>query len=73
MNQKYNSNLFFWFFPALKVGSTPPCTPKVMHSMSLRDTNVESDIFVVFIELQVLDPRKFPLPLHDKEIQQFSI
>lgn len=24
VNQKYNSNLFFWFFPALKVGSTPP-------------------------------------------------
>lgn len=30
VNKKYNSNLFFWFFPALKVGSNL-CTPKVMH------------------------------------------
>lgn len=45
-----------------------------MHSVSLRGTNVESDIFVVvFTELQVLDPRKFLLPPDDKEIQQLNI
>jgi len=23
VNKKYNSNLFFWFFPAVQVGSSP--------------------------------------------------
>lgn len=30
VNKKYNSNLFFWFFPALKVGLSPWCTPKAL-------------------------------------------